>query len=60
MREECGCGCHNHEEKTKFSKKGDKITTEKCPKCNDKLVVLMDGGSEVFECQNCKFKVKKR
>lgn len=54
----CNCGCH--EEETKIAKKGDMITAEKCPKCNDKLVVQIDKGTEVFVCENCKFKVKSK
>lgn len=47
-------------EKTKFADKGDKITEELCPNCHDELVVKMEDGAEVFECENCKFKVKKK
>lgn len=55
---ECGCGCSK--EKVKTAKKGDKITAKKCPRCNDKIVVIMKDGAEVFECQNCKFRITKK
>lgn len=48
-------------EKIKTAKQGDKITEDFCPKCKDKLVVLLDNGeSEVYECKNCRFKVIKK
>jgi hypothetical protein len=46
---------------TKYSNKGDKVKVEKCPHCNEELIVsLKDGTTEVFECKNCKFVVKKK
>lgn len=45
---------------TKTAKKGDKIKIEKCPNCKDELVLQSEGATEVFICQNCKFKVKKK
>ena len=45
---------------TKIAKQGDKIKTEKCPKCHDELIVQTEDGAEVFICENCKFKVKKK
>ena len=37
-----------------------KIEAKKCPHCTDEVMVqLKDGQIEVFECQNCKFKMKK-
>jgi hypothetical protein len=45
----------------KYAKKGDKIKVEKCPHCNDELVVkIEEGKTEVLECKNCKFIVKKK
>jgi DNA-directed RNA polymerase subunit M/transcription elongation factor TFIIS len=45
----------------KISQEGEKIKIQRCPKCNDELIVQMkDGGTEVFECSNCKFKVNKK
>ena len=38
---------------------GEKVTEEKCPKCQDTLVVAMEGEAQVFTCKNCKFKIKK-
>ena len=47
--------------KTQYVNQGDKIKVEKCPRCKSELVVRMkDGGSEVFVCNNCKFKIKKK
>ena len=46
--------------KTKIAKQGDKITEESCPHCHDELIVQMDNGAEVFICDNCKFKIKKK
>jgi predicted RNA-binding Zn-ribbon protein involved in translation (DUF1610 family) len=46
---------------TKITKEGQKVTEKKCPKCNEELVVQMkDGTTEVFECENCKFKMEKK
>ncbi len=51
----------NKQEKTKYANKGDKITEQYCPNCNEKLIVQMDNNStEVFVCDKCKFKVKKK
>jgi Zn ribbon nucleic-acid-binding protein len=37
-----------------------KIVAKKCPHCTDEVLVqLKDGQIEVFECKNCKFRVKK-
>ncbi len=48
-------------EKTKYADKGDKVKVEKCPRCKEQLVVSMkDGGTEVFECKNCRFIIKKK
>ena len=48
-------------EEVKYSKKGDKVKVEKCPHCNERLVVDLGGGdSEVFVCKNCSFKIKKK
>jgi len=47
-------------EKTKFAEKGDKITEQYCPKCREELVVQTENGAEVFVCDKCKFKVKKK
>lgn len=44
----------------KTAKQGDKITEESCPGCHDEVTVEMDNGAEVFECDNCEFKVKKK
>lgn len=39
----------------------NEINAEYCPKCKDmKMVRLESGEVEVFECENCKFKVEKR
>jgi hypothetical protein len=44
----------------KYANKGDKIKVERCPHCKDELVVrLAEGKSEVLECKNCKFVIKK-
>ena len=41
-------------------KASEKITAKYCPKCKDiKMVKLKSGDVEVFECENCKFKIKK-
>lgn len=45
--------------KPKIAESGDKITEEKCPNCRDKLILRMDGQSEIFICENCKFKIEK-
>jgi predicted Zn-ribbon and HTH transcriptional regulator len=46
---------------TTYANKGDKVKVEKCPHCNSELVVKLDKGeSEVLECDNCKFVVKKK
>ena len=46
---------------TTFAKKGDKVDLKKCPHCNSELVVKLDKGeSEVLECSNCKFIVRKK
>jgi Zn ribbon nucleic-acid-binding protein len=46
--------------KNKTTKEGKKVAVKNCPKCNDELVVKMnDGTTEVFECKNCKFQVRK-
>lgn len=45
--------------KKKFSKEGQKVEVESCPNCKEELVVKMDQGTEVFICENCKFKKKK-
>ncbi len=38
-----------------------KIEVEYCPKCKDvEMVKLKSGEIEVFECENCKFKVEKK
>ena len=37
-----------------------KIEIKYCPKCKDTEMVKLESGEvEVFECVNCKFKVKK-
>lgn len=70
-QEECCCGCGEEEhscgddceseEETKFAEKGNKITEEHCPKCRQKLVLsTKDGNTEVFICENCKFKIQKK
>ena len=46
--------------KIKIAEQGDKITEKFCPHCHDELVVKVDGDAEVFECENCKFKIKKK
>jgi len=45
------------EDKTEkvFANEGEKIEVESCPKCNSELVIKMKEGTEVFECENCKF-----
>ena len=32
---------------------------EKCPRCNDDLIVINKGGEEVLKCESCKYEVKK-
>lgn len=40
--------------------KNKKMKAVYCPKCKDTLTVTSkDGDVEVFECENCKFKIKK-
>jgi Zn ribbon nucleic-acid-binding protein len=40
--------------------KKEKIVAQYCPHCEDtKMVQLESGDIEVFECENCKFKIKK-
>jgi ribosomal protein L37AE/L43A len=40
--------------------KKEKIKAEYCPKCKDEIMVESKSGDiEVFECENCKFKIKK-
>lgn len=47
--------------KKKIAEQGDKITQESCPSCHDEVVVEMkDGNSEVFECEDCDFKINKK
>lgn len=36
-----------------------KIVAEYCPKCKDVEMVKIDDKVEVFQCMNCKFKIKK-
>jgi hypothetical protein len=44
-----------------YANKGDKVNLKKCPHCNSELVVKLDKGeTEVLECNNCKFVVKKK
>jgi Zn ribbon nucleic-acid-binding protein len=39
----------------------EKIKAEYCPKCRDKkMVQLKSGEIEIFECENCKFRVEKK
>lgn len=46
--------------KLKYSKKGDKVKIEKCPDCNEQLVVdLGEDRTEVFTCKKCSFKVER-
>lgn len=46
--------------KEKIINQGEKFNGEFCPKCNDRLIVKMkDEGTQVFECENCKFKIEK-
>jgi hypothetical protein len=45
---------------TKIVKKNAKVKVEKCPHCKDELLVQTDGTTEVFVCENCKFKIKKK
>ena len=41
--------------------KKPKIKAEYCPKCRDVKMVRLDNGEvEVFECENCKFKVERK
>ena len=47
-------------EKVKFAKQGDKISEKYCPNCKEKLVVQVGKESEVFVCDKCKFKIKKK
>lgn len=47
-------------EKISYADKGDKIKVEKCPHCKETLVIRDVDGTEVFVCDNCKFKVNKK
>ena len=38
----------------------EKIKTEYCPKCKDVKLVNLNGKSEVFICENCKFKTVRK
>lgn len=41
--------------------KKDKIKAEYCPRCTDEVMVeSRSGDMEVFECENCKFKFKRK
>ncbi len=41
-------------------KASEKITAKYCPNCKDETMVRLESGEvEVFECENCKFKIKK-
>ncbi len=42
--------------KTTYTRAGQRVITEPCPKCDDTLVVQMYGATEVFMCRNCRFK----
>ena len=45
----------------KRAKQGDIVNEEHCPKCKDSIMIKLKSGEiEVFECENCKFKVKKK
>lgn len=47
--------------KIKYADEGDKVNVKKCPNCDEEVIINMkDGSSEVFECENCKFEVKKK
>ena len=47
--------------KQKTTKQGEKVEGEFCPKCQERLIVQMKNGDvEVFECNNCKFKMEKK
>jgi len=37
-----------------------KVSEQYCPTCKDKLILRTDQGAEVFICDKCKFKVKKK
>jgi DNA-directed RNA polymerase subunit M/transcription elongation factor TFIIS len=42
--------------KKKIVNQGDFVEKDFCPNCHEKLIVKMkDGGTQVFECENCKF-----
>ena len=43
-----------------MKKTNKKIEAKYCPHCSDKITVDVDGETEVFECENCKFVEKKR
>jgi DNA-directed RNA polymerase subunit M/transcription elongation factor TFIIS len=43
-----------------YAKQGDKIDVEKCPKCNSELIVQTKEGTEVLECEGCKFVKEKK
>ena len=48
-------------EKKRYAKKGDKIKIVECPNCKEEVIIDMGKGeSEIFECTNCKFKIKKK
>jgi len=37
------------------------IETVYCPKCNDTEMIRLESGQvEIFECKNCKFKIKRK
>jgi len=43
------------EEEIVYSKQGENIEIESCPKCNEELVIQMKDGTEVLKCKGCKF-----